>query len=93
MKFAPVSEASGVWREDLQTTVRTLAYDFDQRLGVLMLPPDCCTDMSAAIALFTKIDPGVEQILTVAGERRDKTYYRSRDVWKASTAERLERVQ
>ena len=70
-----MSEA--VWVRALQTSVLSLAYDFRSRTGTLYMPPDCCTDMSGAIALFKRIDPRVLRVVTMAGEREDTKYERS----------------
>ena len=42
-------------------------YDSAASTGTIHMPPDCCTDMPAAIRLFTLIDPEVRTILTYAG--------------------------
>jgi hypothetical protein len=59
---------------ELMTPVRRMTYEFEQRLGVLYLPPYCCTDMAGAIALFRRLDPEVQQVQTFAGSERDTVY-------------------
>ena len=63
-----------IFRDDVRCFVRSLAYDFRLRSGTLILEDGSCTSMVGCIALFKKIDPNVEVILTVAGGRRDFAY-------------------
>jgi hypothetical protein len=75
--------AKAAWRADLQTSVRSLSYDFISRTGTLVLPAMCCTDMTGAIDLFTAIDPHVQVIATVADDASDTTYMRTAKGWQA----------
>jgi hypothetical protein len=77
---------TAIWREDLQASVVSLRYNFTGRVGTLVMPPECCTDMRGVIALFTAIDPHVQCIDTVAGGRHDTSYTRTRRGWVARPA-------
>jgi hypothetical protein len=70
-----------VWREDLQTYVSSLTYDFTTRIGRLIMLPDCCTDMRGVIVLFERIDPRVACVETFAGEQPDTIYLRRGNTW------------
>lgn len=72
-----------VWREDLGTLVSSLTYDFTTRIGRLLMPPDCCTDMRGVIFLFQRLDPCVVRIETIAGDKPDTIYVRQGHEWKA----------
>lgn len=60
----------------LKTLVDRVEYDFKTRIGILFMPPMCCTDMGGAIALFTRIDREVLAIRTVSGTTEDTSYVR-----------------
>jgi len=72
-------EVETFWSEQLQCSIRSLAYDFKSKRATLYLVDECCTDMSGAIAFCTAIDPGVALICTVAGDRPDTGYRRCLD--------------
>jgi hypothetical protein len=57
---------NGVFLPGLVTSVHQIVYDFEQRVGVVYMPPSCCTDMDGAIQFFKRIDPKVRQIQTIA---------------------------
>jgi hypothetical protein len=71
----------GAWREDLQTSVWSIEYDFIERRGTLRLPPLCCTDMSGCVRLFERIDPGVEAIDVTTPDEHVNTYRRLASGW------------
>jgi hypothetical protein len=79
--------------DELCTAVLSMRYHFRTRVGVLCLPPGCCTNMTAAINCFTRIDPEVVQIQIFAGAIRDTVYDRQAGGWRSyplrSSAERL----
>lgn len=66
----------GVWREDLKCSVLGIDYSFVSKVGVLILPPLCCTDMTGAIEFFRAIDKDVTLIRTIAGDEPDVVYVR-----------------
>jgi hypothetical protein len=81
----PVS--AGVWHPALQCSVLGLWYDFGTRVGSLALAPLSCTDMTAAIDLFTTIDPAVWRIDTVGRPAEySTTYVRTAAGWEARRA-------
>jgi hypothetical protein len=67
----------------LVTTVTAITYDFCARRGVIWLPPDCCTDMTGAIALMRTLDPRVREIQTMVGPIPDIVYRRRGRAWDA----------
>lgn len=71
---------------DLDCDVSNLAYDFETKTGTLNMPPMNCCDMSACIALFEKIDPGVKRIDTFSGKNQDTSYVLQATGWKALPA-------
>jgi len=75
-----------IFRDDVQCFVQKLTYDFKTRIGVLVLEDNSCTDMSGCIQLFKKIDPSVEAIQTIAGNRKDTTYRLVDEKWQAFVA-------
>ena len=75
-----------VWLEELQCQAESLAYDLRSHTGHLYLPAMTCTDMSGCIALFQRIDPGVQAIQTWSGARLDTRYVRNGEQWAAYVA-------
>jgi hypothetical protein len=70
-------------RADLQCEVHGLEYDFVARLGrIYMAEGDCC-DMTACIALFKRIDPGVRTIQTFSGGVDDTVYRLIDGAWQS----------
>jgi hypothetical protein len=67
----------------LSTSVDSLAYDVRTRTGTVTMPPECCTDMAGAVALFRGIDPHVRRIVTIAGGQHDTTYVKRGRAWDA----------
>ena len=65
-----------VFWPELQTPLVRLTYDVRTRTGVLYLPPISCTDTTGAIERFTRLDPYVRCIRTVAGDEEDTRYDR-----------------
>ncbi len=74
---------SEVFRNDLLCFVQSLTYDFVAREGILYIEDRNCTNMPACVDLFRGIDPLVQRIVTMAGERRDVVYVRRGDEWEA----------
>lgn len=72
-----------VRRADLQTSVLAVHYDFLTRTGTLHMAPQCTTDMTGAIALFTAIDPDVQRIETIAGDHLDTAYVYTAGGWES----------
>ena len=72
-----------IYRRDLGTNVIKLEYDFANRVGTLYMPELCCTDMTGTIALFKRIDPEVEEIHTISGEKPDVIYVGKKNQWYA----------
>ncbi len=62
---------------DLHCAVKFLHYDFTTRTGALHMAQAEHCEMPAAIALFERIDPGVERIAIVAGAKLIDTFTRS----------------
>lgn len=69
------------YRGDLMCEVVSLTYDFENRVGTLVMEENNCCDMRACIALFELIDSGVQRINTFAGGERDTMYVKRRDEW------------
>ena len=68
----------------LMCHLERLEYDTKAKIGALWLADGSCTDMGGAIAVFERIDPGVQAIMTFAGRRRDTAYHRTSDgSWRA----------
>lgn len=61
-------------RQMLQTTVRSIKYDFIAFSGHLFMDADCCCDMTECIEFFKRIDPNVIYILTTADREHDTSY-------------------
>jgi hypothetical protein len=80
----------GVWVELLQCCARRAVYNWETKTGVLVLPPEHCTDMRGAIAFFERIDPAVELILTGSDDCPDTRYERSGMEWRAIVYGRAE---
>ena len=70
-------------RDDLETAVDGLEYNFNTRTGRLYMPRGCCTDMTGCIRLFTAIEPNVQVIRTLSGLSWDTSYHRRGDEWHA----------
>jgi hypothetical protein len=60
--------------------VRSIAYDFDRRLGRLYMAEGNCCDMSGCIGFFVGVDPAVRHIETFAGDMPDTVYVRDGDL-------------
>ena len=64
--------------------VHALAYDFVARRGTLYMAAGNCCDMVDCIRFFARIDPQVQVIETIAGEKADTSYHRLDDGrWRA----------
>lgn len=64
--------------------VRSLAYDFVPRHGTLYMAPGSWCDIVDCIRFFARIDPQVQVIETIAGEKPDTSYHRLGDGrWRA----------
>jgi hypothetical protein len=70
-------------RWDLMCDVTSLSYDFDKRAGRLNMAPAGSCSMSGLVALFTKIDPDVQRIVTFAGDQPDSMYQRGQEGWES----------
>lgn len=70
-------------RSDLLCDVTSLSYDFDKRTGRLNMAPAGSCDMSGLVALFAKIDPDVQRIVTFAGDQLDSVYRRGPEGWES----------
>lgn len=64
-----------------------LEYDFRRQAAVLYLRPGECTDMDRAIELVARIDGGVREIRTIAGDVEDTKYTRSGGGWSAEATD------
>ncbi|MCR6498431.1 hypothetical protein MUO32_05245 [Shinella sp. CPCC 101442] len=73
------------YHPELQCTVHGLAYDFASRTGTLAMGEMNCCDMAGTIAFFSRIDPLVKTIATIAGGRDDTTYQRRGTEWVAAS--------
>jgi len=69
---------------ELQCQAQFLGYDFDTRVGRLVLAEGECVDMTGCVSIFERIDPNVRQIQTVAGEELDTVYTRTTAGWLAA---------
>ena len=67
----------------LQCDIVSIGYDDEMDTGELIMSVGDCCDMSACIALFTSIDPGVKVIETYSGAQRDTVYRLVDEEWKA----------
>jgi len=72
-----------VYRADLVCEVEGLHYDFEKKVGRLLMAETSACDLGGCVALFTKIDPDVKLIETFAGDKSDTIFKRSNDGWKA----------
>jgi hypothetical protein len=70
-------------RSDLMCDVTSLSYDFDRRTGRLNMAPFGSCSMGGLVALFTKIDPHVQRIVTFAGDQPDSIYHRGPEDWES----------
>jgi hypothetical protein len=70
-----------------------LEYHWRSGLGRIYLEPFCCTDMTVAIELFTRIDPKVTRIQVYAGGLLDTVYRREAREWVAKLVEQRDRPQ
>jgi hypothetical protein len=61
----------------------SVTYDFSTGSGLLVMDEGDCCDMAGCIALFSRIDPNVQHIQTVAGSKRDTAYQRKGEEWRA----------
>jgi hypothetical protein len=68
---------------ELACAVYGVSYDFAARTGTLSMAENHCCDMAGAISFFTRIDPLVKTIATIAGGRDDTTYRRRGGEWMA----------
>jgi len=73
----------GVFHITAQCFVHELRYDFNARVGHLMMEDESCTDMAGAIELFRRIDPGVREIATYAGGHPDTGHVFRDGDWQA----------
>lgn len=64
---------------ELMTEVSSISYSPVERVGVVYMPKNCCTSFEGAINLFQRIDPKVELIVTVEGNKVDTIYFKMRD--------------
>jgi hypothetical protein len=67
----------------LMCEIKSLSYDFDEKVGTLVMEDGDCCDMAGCIALFEAIDPAVKGIATISGEQPDTMYVRSASGWVA----------
>jgi hypothetical protein len=65
-----------------------LEYHWRSRLGRIYLEPLCCTDMTGAIELFTRIDPKVTRIEVYSGGLFDTIYHCEAGAWVAREPQR-----
>ena len=72
---------------ELQSSVRSMSYDFRERRGRLDLEALCCCSMTGAVAMFVAIDQEVQRIETFAGGKPDTAYVRHRQGWQAVEAD------
>jgi hypothetical protein len=81
----PHREADGrVYDAGLQCSLKRLEYNPETRIGMLWLGDGECTDMSGAIAVFQRIDPEVQTIVTWSGCKQDTAYHRTvAGAWRA----------
>jgi hypothetical protein len=68
---------------DLGCGLRSIRYDIASRTGYAYLPASHCVNMSTVIDLFTRIDPAVQVIYTIAGDVPDTSYHLDPDGWRA----------
>jgi hypothetical protein len=60
------------------------SYDFAGYRGTLHMAADSCCDMVDCVRFFARIDPQVQLIETIAGEKPDTSYHRLHDGrWRA----------
>lgn len=82
--FGPQHWSTAMHHKKLKTDVERLDHNFDQHETRIFMPRGCCTDMSGAINLARRIDPGVRSVLTFAAGRPDTAYRRHEDgLWEA----------
>ena len=69
------------WR--FKCFVERLQYDYQSKIGVLIMGELSCTDMSGCIGLFKCIDPNVKEIHTRSdsGSIRDTIYKKKDGKW------------
>lgn len=61
----------------------SMAYDYETRIGQLILAPEGCTDMTGAIGVFLAVDPNVERVETIGTpECQSTTYQRTTYGWR-----------
>ena len=68
-----------VQHDELMCGVKSLRYDFDKKIGELLMDDGSCCDMSGCVGMFLRIDPAVIRIQTVSGKTKDTTYERKRN--------------
>lgn len=59
---------------ELQTSVKTIQYDYIKRVGIVTMPDGACVHMLGVISYFSRIDKNVEKIITISGEEIDTCY-------------------
>jgi hypothetical protein len=74
---------NGWTHEELACQPVSVVYDFDTRNGKLVMAEGNSCDMAGCIALFSRIDPEVESIETIAGNKTDTCYQRKGQKWRA----------
>jgi hypothetical protein len=82
----------GMFLAEMQAIVESIQYDFRRRVGVVDVAAGGCTDMSGAIAFFTRIDPAVRRIETLSDYVPDTVYVRTDDTGDTWEALRYRRV-
>lgn len=73
-----MAEMHSPFHNELQCYVRSIQYDFKEKLGVAFLDAGSCTDMLGCISFFERIDSAVISIMTIDGHK-DDTLYTKRD--------------
>ena len=70
----------------LHAQVHFIGYDYEKKIGYVVLADDNCVDMTACIQMFEGIDARVRTILTFAGSETDTFYWiGNRGEWCAAT--------
>lgn len=63
-----------MWRADFQCYITGVSYDFETRMGTVIMNEGSCCSMSGCVEFFKKIDPQVIHIQAFEGENLDIEY-------------------
>jgi hypothetical protein len=69
--------------KELWCGARQLVYHPAEKRGFIFVGRSECVDMGGSIRVFSRLDPAVREIITVAGGEVDTIYTRTGKMWTA----------